>query len=148
MFPEIEQIHIIVGYGWLVAALLLLILEAGAPGLFFFISLAFGCICTAPFAFLHFSFFIQAIIWIISSCLSLFLLRLFVKKESLQNTKTNIDALIGQEAIVVHALESHKIGQVKVKGEQWPAITQQGVIFHPGSVVTIIGIQGNKLIVR
>lgn len=148
MFPMTEQIHIIIGYGWLVAALLLLILEAGTPGLFFFISFAIGALSGALFAFLNFSFFIQAISWSISSLVSLVFLRCIVKRKSLIVVKTNIDALIDQEAIVVSIIEPHKVGYVKVKAEQWPAIAHQGVILHPGTVVTVVAVQGNKLVVR
>lgn len=148
MFPLTEQIHIVIGYAWLIAALLLLILEAGTPGLFFFISLAAGAVCAAPCAFLNFSFFTQAIVWGISSLASLIILRAFVKKKHEQVIKTNIDALIGQEATVINTIEPHHVGNVKVKGEHWPAIAQQGVILHQGTIVTVVDVQGNKLVVR
>lgn len=148
MFFDFEKMHVIMGYSWLIAALFLIILEVGTPGLFFFLSLAFGAACTAPFAFLNFSFFSQTIIWIIFSCIGLLGMSIFIKKKELETAKTNINALIGQEAVVIASIEPHRIGQVKVKGEQWPAIAHNGLILHHATIVTIVGIQGNKLIVR
>lgn len=55
---------------------------------------------------------------------------------------------MGQEATVVIAIEPHKSGKVKVKGDEWLAIARNDLILQKGTVVTIIGLQGNKLIVQ
>ncbi len=147
MFFEIDQIHILVGYGWLVVALCLFVLEAGTPGLFFFLSFAIGSIFAAPASFLQYPFSIQTIIWLIGSTLSLVLLKSYAKKNAPSFEKTNIDALIGQQATVIITIEYHGIGYIKVRGEEWPAITKDKNILHKGTPVIVVGIEGNKLIV-
>lgn len=135
------------GYLWLTAALLLILSELSAPGLFFFISFSAGCVVGAGAAFLQLSIFTQLCSTIISSVIAFIIMRsVFTKKHGLK-LKTNIDALHHAEAIVTKTIESNKTGLVKVRGELWPATTLEHATLHPGTRVKIIKVNGNKLIV-
>jgi membrane protein implicated in regulation of membrane protease activity len=136
------------GYAWLITGILLLSLEVSTPGLFYFISFAIGSCCAALAAFLDYAFEIQCAVAIVTALLSLWIMRSCIKTTSSKVLlKTNSDALVGQQAVVINVIEPHKKGRVKVNGEEWPAIAQGGVILQKGTLVTIVAIEGNKLLV-
>ena len=66
------------------------------------------------------------------------------------NVRTNTDALIGREAVVVLRIAPHAPGQVKVNDEVWRAATAPDAVqpFEPGQRVTVAGIDGVTLHVR
>lgn len=136
------------GYWWLIAAVIFLLLEVGTPGLFFFISLSIGSTVAAILAFMGYSLMAQCISALLGCCIGLPLLTIVARKRRKDTAKTNIDALIGQEATVTVTISPHGIGRVKVRGEEWPAITTRQSAIQPSSRVTIVAIDGNKLIVN
>lgn len=61
---------------------------------------------------------------------------------------TNVEALIGQEALVMQIIEGKsKPGLVKIGGETWSAITEEGRI-DQDEVVRVKGVVGNKVLVE
>ncbi|MCB9493735.1 MAG: NfeD family protein [Epsilonproteobacteria bacterium] len=156
MESAFSQIEGLMGYIWLIGALILLLLEISTPGLFFFLSFACGCITAALMAFLAYPFMWQCIGLAGATITSFLAMRSYftVSKMTSPTTeekapiKTNFHALIGEECVVVKKIEPHKSGQVKVKGEQWAARAKDNVVLHEGTVVLVIGIEGNKLIVQ
>lgn len=134
-------------YFWLFCALSLVILELSSPGLFFFLSFSVGCFVAACSSWIIETLQIQFVIAIIASLIAFFILyHRFIRKKK-PALKTNSDALIKQQAIVMQTIHPHTTGQVKVGGEEWSARSLHGVILHPGTAVTIVAIKGNTLIV-
>jgi len=134
-------------YGWLVVGLLFFISEIGMPGLFFFLAGGIGAFVAALFAYMEFSFYVQASVWTIVSVITFFCLRRFVTISKTNHHKTNIQALIGQKARVTKRIEAHGVGYVKVNGQEWSAITHYENGFEVDAKVVVIGFSGNKLIV-
>ena len=63
--------------------------------------------------------------------------------------ETNVYALIGREAIVVEEINPSKnIGRVKIRGEEWGALSQDSIVIPIGSKVKVVEISGNKVIVK
>jgi membrane protein implicated in regulation of membrane protease activity len=61
---------------------------------------------------------------------------------------TNVEALIGQEALVMQIIEGKsKPGLVKIGGETWSAISEEGRI-DQDEVVRVKGVVGNKVLVE
>ena len=61
---------------------------------------------------------------------------------------TNVEALIGQEALVMQMIEGKsKPGLVKIGGESWSAISEEGRI-DQDEVVRVKGVVGNKVLVE
>jgi len=136
-----------IGYLWLIAGIFLLLLEVGTPGLFVFISLSLGAFIGAATAFLELSFALQCWAALVGALISFGLLKYFFTNQ--KPHRTNIAALLGQEALVTEVIEPRQIGRVKVKGEEWQAQCENHhTVLHKGSVVKIIRSEGNKLIVR
>jgi len=139
-----------VGFLWLYAAMFLMGLELLAPGLFFFVAFSCGAVCASIAAFCGCSIVIQFLIALLGSIASFIAIKIIFathKSKNLDN-KTNTDALIGLEAIVVEAISVNQSGTVKVKRELWGAILKDGTILQVGTTVKVVDIQGNKLVVR
>lgn len=146
----LELIFGYTAYAWLLVALGLLLLELSTPGLFFFIAFAFGAVCAAIAAFLCLSIISQICIALISSTLCFIAIKYFFATHKTKNfdSKTNVEALIGEEAIVVEAIGPNQPGAIRVKRELWGAILRDGSMLQIGTIVKIVDIQGNKLVVR
>ncbi len=89
----------------------------------------------------------QVIVFVIVSIIMLISIFPFVRKKmKAKSYDTNVDALIGKTAVVKEIISLNKIGQVSVNGVIWSA-TGEGT-FDKEEVVTIINVEGNKLIVE
>lgn len=72
--------------------------------------------------------------------------RKFLKEK---NAKTNTDTLIGGECMVTEEIDNLKErGEVKIGGLRWSARTEHGEIIPAGALVTVLRIEGVKLIVK
>lgn len=136
-------------YFWLLLALTFLLLELSTPGLFFFIAFAGGCMAASVATWLGYGIVAQCLVALSAAIISFAFLRYKYASIGRQgDAKTNIDALAGQEAIVLQEISYLKKGQVKVRGESWSAKTDahEGSI-QKGQVVRVIRIEGNSVIV-
>ena len=61
---------------------------------------------------------------------------------------TNLDRAIGQTALVVEDIGNGVVGQVKVNGLVWSAVCAQDSFVPKGERVTVMAIEGVKLIVE
>jgi len=90
------------------------------------------------------SFILTSLILIVLSR-TIFKQLLFRKEEGI---RTNVEALIGQEALVMQIIEGKsKPGLVKIGGETWSAISEEGRI-DQDEVVRVKGVVGNKVLVE
>lgn len=71
------------------------------------------------------------------------LLLKFIKPKS---EKTNFDRIIGMEGIVTEEISKNSIGEVKVDGKKWSAISDQKLLKN--EIVKIVEIKGTKVIVE
>lgn len=63
-------------------------------------------------------------------------------------SKTNVDTLIGDVATVTREILPDERGEVKIKGQYWLAVSANNDIIELGSKVSILAIEGAKLIVK
>ncbi len=62
--------------------------------------------------------------------------------------KTNVEAVIGKDAYVTEEVDNlHEQGEVKVGGLAWSARSQNGEVIPVDTLVTVLEVQGVKLIV-
>ncbi|MGN0961103.1 MAG: NfeD family protein [Christensenellales bacterium] len=92
----------------------------------------------------------QMIIFVVVSAILILSLRKVTKKFLLRNanTKTNTDALIGQKFRLLSKTDFETIGTVKVKDLEWSAVGDQGQTIKAGQIVEVVGVSGNKLLVK
>ncbi|MDE7223459.1 MAG: NfeD family protein [Acetatifactor sp.] len=94
---------------------------------------------------------LQAVIFIVVSLLLLFFTRpIAVKYFNKDRVKTNVESMVGRQAIVISEIDNLQgIGQVTVGGQEWSARSaDERVGIAVGAVVTVVAINGVKLIVR
>ena len=71
-----------------------------------------------------------------------------MKYLNLGKEKTNIDSLVGQQAIVTETINNlESLGHAKINGLEWTARSADNTIIEAGSVVIVKEISGVKLIV-
>ena len=87
---------------------------------------------------------------VVSLVLLIFTRPVATKYLNSKTTKTNAESIVGQTAKVTIAIDNlEPSGQVVIGGMEWTArSTQDGVKIPEGTLVTVEGISGVKLIVR
>jgi membrane protein implicated in regulation of membrane protease activity len=131
---------------WLVLVIILSFVEVATVNLVSIWFVASGIVA------MILSFFIEdiAIVSTIFAILGIVLLiitRPIVNKlKSKDNVKTNLDRIIGEDAIVTQDIVKNEVGEVKVDGKRWSAISKN--ICLKGDIVKILRIDGVKLVVE
>lgn len=134
---------------WLVAMIVLLIVEAIVPGLVS-IWFAIGALAALVSALLGAPLWLQMVWFLVVSVVALALTRPLVKKYVNGRVQpTNADALIGRDCVVTENIDNIAgTGAVKVDGKVWTARSvDENAHFQAGSIVTAVRIEGVKLIV-
>ena len=131
---------------WLILVIVLTIIEVATVNLLTIWFVISGIVA------LTLSFFIEdvAIVSTIFAVLGIILLittRPILKKYlPTQRERTNIDRVIGMKGIVTEEIKKNVIGEVKVDGKKWSAISNKKI--EVGEEVIVDAIDGVKLIVR
>jgi len=132
---------------WLMAAFGLFLFELLTPGGFFFTCLGVGALAGAI------SFSVTSIFWVpwlafaVFSLISMYTIRPFARRLFQPvESKTNVDALIGQRALVTDAILPPALGTVKVEGEIWRAQASEPI--EAGNNVEILAVKGTRLEVK
>ncbi len=133
---------------WIVMTAVFIIAEAATAQL---VSVWFvlGSIGALIGYFLGASPWVQVVIFIAVSALTLVLTRPLVKRFVKNKTQpTNVDALVGEDAVVTKEINNLLgEGEAKLDGKSWSARSADDTVIPAGSVVTVIKIEGVKLIV-
>lgn len=136
-------------YIWLGCMILFGILEAATVSL---VSLWFvgGALAAFLAAILGAPLWLQVTVFVAVSAVLLACLRPFVKKVAQPKKEpTNSDRIIGQQVPVIEAVDNLAgTGAVKADGKQWSAKSEDGSLIEAGAVVTVVKIEGVKVIVR
>ena len=132
---------------WLIVAIVLFAVEALTVNLTT-IWFGFGAIIAMATASLGGSTQLQIIFFVAATIILLLFTRPLAVKY-LKKTTTNIDGLVGKQAIVTQKIDNLAgTGQVKIDGNVWTARSEIGFIIEEREVVEIVKISGVKLIVK
>ena len=135
---------------WLVAMIVLLIIEGIVPGLVS-IWFAIGAFAAMISAILGAPLWLQVLWFFAVASLTPCLTRPFAKKYvNSRATPTNADMLIGKECVVTEEIDNVLgTGAVTVGGKVWTARTEEpDGKAETGKVMTVVRIDGVKLIVK
>jgi membrane protein implicated in regulation of membrane protease activity len=133
---------------WAILGVALLIIESMTVSLtsIWFALGAFSAMVLAIFAL---PFWAQVVSFlVVSVVMAIFTRPVFVKYLKIGTTKTNVDSLIGKEAIVTMVIEPFKTGQVKLNGQIWTALSENHEPIEVAQRVEVLRIEGVKLIVK
>ena len=138
-------------YYWLIAAILLVIIEictAGFGALCFAIGAAFSALVSGLGGNLTW----QILVFVVVSLLTFIFLRpvvmRFLDKKS-KDVKTNAEAIIGRKGIVSECIDaSQHSGRVAIDGDDWKAVSEDGSVIEKGADVEIIKLDSIIVTVR
>ena len=135
---------------WLIIFAITMIVEVSVSGLVaVWISLA--ALVTLCLSFINgLPYWGEMIIFIGLSFILLAATRPFVKKllKAKEEPKTNLKLLIGKQIKLEKKVEPFSIGEAKINGVTWDCETEDNSTIEQGKVVEIVGIKGNKLIIK
>lgn len=134
---------------WLGLMIVLLAIEIGTLGLTT-LWFAGGCLVAFFAALFHAPVLLQIILFLIVSVVLLYFTRpLAVRYLNQNRVKTNVETIIGKEAIVLQDINNLEVkGQVSLDGMEWTARTSKnGETIEKGAVVVVEKVDGVKLIV-
>ena len=135
---------------WLVLLVVLIVIELITMGLTT-IWFAGGALAAALVSLPGTPIVLQIIVFLVVSLVLLFFTRpVAVKYFNKDRVRTNIESMIGRQAIVVSEINNVEgIGQVNTGGMEWSARSSyHNVVLPVGAVVTVLGVDGVKLIVE
>lgn len=135
---------------WLVLLIIAIVVEVLTMGLTT-IWFAGGALVAILAAMLRFPIWLQIILFAGVSLALLFFTRpVAVKYFNRDRIKTNVESMVGRQAVVTGEIDNIQgIGQVTLGGQEWSArSTDEKVRIPVGSVVNVVSVSGVKLIVR
>lgn len=134
---------------WLVIFAVLIVVELITMGLTT-VWFAGGAIVSCIMSGFNLPIWLQIAAFIlVSVVLLLFTRPIAVKYFNKNRVKTNIEAKIGKQAVVISEIDNLQgIGQVKLEGMDWSARSTDGSKIPVGSVVVVKSVDGVKLIVE
>ena len=134
---------------WLLLCALCLVIEILTVGFLFFFPWV-GAFWTFIVSLFFDIIAVQIGVFIVSTTLLVIFLRpVFAKLFKTKDLPTNSDSLIGKTGIVLKEIVGpDNIGQIKVQGEIWSAISREKKTFKADETVIVDSIDGVKLVIK
>jgi membrane protein implicated in regulation of membrane protease activity len=135
---------------WLILLILFIGVEAATLGLTS-IWFAGGALVALLAAALKVPIWLQVVLFLVTALLLLIFTRpVAVKYFNKDREKTNVDSIVGKQAIVTAQIDNLMAqGKVVVAGQEWSARSiEEGIAIAEGTVVIIEAVSGVKLLVR
>lgn len=135
---------------WLVAVIVLGVIEAATVNLVT-IWFALGALAALISSVFNGPLWLQLLLFLAVTALTLVITRPLLKKYFNKNSHkpTNADMVIGKQAVVTEAVDNVSgSGAVKCMGKDWSARSENGQAIPGGTIVTVVKIEGVKLIVK
>ncbi len=145
----LEGISIGMPVFWLIAAIIFAVSEALTVGLVT-IWFAGGALVALAAALLGVGIPVQVVLFfVVSIGLLVSTRKLFVNKLKTGKSKTNVDALIGEEAMVLTEIKPFAPGSIKLRGQEWTAVAKEdSLTIGSGKIVKVVAIEGVKAVVK
>ena len=137
---------------WLLIAAVFVVIEIFTSG-FAVACFSVGCAFGAILAACDLSLTWQVVAFAIGTFLAFVLIRPVVmkyldKKTNDSHVKTNMDNIIGKTAVVTERIEEGGYGRVKIDGDDWKALTDNGMAAEVGEKVQIVSYESIVLTVK
>lgn len=135
---------------WLLLLIIFIVVELLTMGLTT-IWFAAGTLAAAVAAALHAPVVVQvAVFLVVAVVLLIFTRPIAVKYFNKDRIKTNVESMVGRQAIVISEINNLEgIGQVAVSGQEWSARSvDENLMIPEGTVVYVRAISGVKLLVE
>ncbi len=136
--------------GWAAAFVFFLVVEASTFQLVS-VWLALGSLVSlvVTVVFDDVPLWLQLLIFLVVSVVSLIATRPVVKKLVKEKPETNAQLDVGQTVIVTETVNNElSQGRAKLNGAYWAAVSADNSIIEEGSTANVVKIDGSKLIIR
>ncbi len=131
---------------WILLSIIFLLIEVLTRKLYF-ISITIGIISVIILNLLKYPIHTQLISLLIVTIICIIITRPIAHKiKKSHEKKFEVNELIGGDAIVNDYLNKNIIGTIQYEGKNWQAISNEELL--EGSLVTIVGVDGRKLVVE
>lgn len=134
---------------WLVILAVMIVIEIATLGLTT-IWFGIGAIGAAIAAGMDYGIWVQLAVFTVLSVVAMALCRPFaVKYLNKDKEKTNVEDIVGKTAVVSRQIDNEMAtGEVRVDGMEWTARSEDGRVIAENERVTVVAVEGVKLIVK
>jgi membrane protein implicated in regulation of membrane protease activity len=137
---------------WVIVAIAFAVVEILTIA-FFAVFIAIGALGAALASLLGFNLLIQAIVLGVVGGAGIAAARPFLKQRlrvgGIPLLRSGAESMIGQHAVLTEPiLGSHRPGHVRLGGESWPAVTEDGSPVEVDTPVVVTALRSTTLIVR
>jgi membrane protein implicated in regulation of membrane protease activity len=136
---------------WVIVAVLFAIVEVMTVA-FFAVFISLGALAAALVSLLGFGLLVQTIVLGVIGVVGIFAARPFLIERlhiGQRRLQSGAESMVGQRTILTEPiLASGQPGHVKIAGELWPAITEDGSPLPAATPVIVTALRGTVLVVR
>ncbi len=135
---------------WLVVAIVCMIIELTSMD-FYVTCFAIGAIGAMVAAIVGLPFWAEAVVWAVVAVLSICFIRPVLTRwlhKGAHRRQSNADALIGRKGVVTEKVKKGSYGYVKIDGDEWRSVSEDGSEIDDGATVEVIGRESIILTVR
>lgn len=132
---------------WTFAAVGFTIGEAVTAG-FFMLPFGIGAALAAVAAWIGLDGWLQWVLFFAGSAASMVVIRKFMRGQDTEGRPVGVNRYVGATGRVLQAIDpDQNTGMIRVETEEWRATTN-GAVIEEGSDVTIVAMQGTRLLVE
>ena len=136
---------------WVIVAIAFAVVEVMTVA-FFAVFITIGALGAAVAALLHFNLLVQAIVLGVIGVAGIMIARPFLVERLHMGRgalRSGADSMVGQQAVLLEAiLGVGQPGHLKIAGELWPALTEDGSPMPVNTLVVVTALRSTTLIVR
>ncbi|HVS07749.1 MAG TPA: NfeD family protein [Candidatus Dormibacteraeota bacterium] len=136
---------------WVIVAIAFAVVEVMTVA-FFAVFITVGALGAAVAALLHFNLLVQAIVLGVIGVAGILIARPFLVERlhiGRPTLRSGADSMVGQQAILLEPiLGVGQPGHLKIAGELWPALTEDGSPVPANTMVVVTALRSTTLIVR
>ena len=132
--------------GWLITIIILTIIELATEGLVTIWFITSGIIALIVSLFIN-SFYIQFLVFGSLGIILIITTRSFLEKKlKSKKNKNDLNKLIGMQGVVTKTIKKDTIGEVKVDGKLWSAVSTKRILKN--QTVIVEDVTDEKLVVK
>lgn len=134
---------------WLVILAIMIVMEIISLGLTT-IWFGVGAVGAAIVAWIGYGIGVQILVFTVLSLISMAVFRpIAMKYLNKEKEKTNIDGVVGKTVVVTKEINNElATGEVQLNGMSWTARSESGRVIPEEERVTVVSVEGVKLIVK
>lgn len=134
---------------WLVILAIMIVLEIISLGLTT-IWFGIGAIGAAVVAWMGYGIWVQLFVFAVLSVIAMAVFRpIAVRYLNRDKEKTNVEDVVGKIVVVTKEIDNEQAtGEVRLNGIEWTARSEDGRVIPKEDKVTVVSVEGVKLIVK